>query len=210
MDANYIYIFNLIAMFVFGLTGVLAMKPKNTDLINVIFLGTVTAIGGGTTRDFILNQPAFWVIDPNQLIVPAIASITIFYFYPRVSKIGHLLEYLDGMGLALFVSSTTSAVLANGYKPIIAVAMGVITGVFGGIIRDVLLNRKPIVMGATFYITPAIIGATFYVIIHAFMPNGYATLLAFSLILLLRFGAIRRNWMLPSFFFFEKRKSYED
>lgn len=196
-------------MFVFGLTGVLAMRPKNTDLINVIFLGTVTAIGGGTTRDFILNKTAFWVIDPNQLIVPAVASITIFYFYPRVNKISKLLEYLDGMGLALFVSSTTSSVLALGYDPLIAVVMAIITGVFGGLIRDVILNRKPLVMRATFYITPAIFGSVAYVIIEPFFSSGSATLISFSIILLLRLGAIKRNWMLPSFFFFEKVKNYE-
>lgn len=197
-------------MFVFGLTGVLAMKPKNTDLINVIFLGTVTAIGGGTTRDFILNKTAFWVVDPNQLIVPAIASITIFYFYPRVNKISKLLEYLDGMGLALFVSSTTSSVLTLGYAPLIAIVMGIITGVFGGLIRDVILNRKPLVMRATFYITPALIGAIAYVMVQPVIENGIATLLSFIVIFTLRFGAINRNWMLPSFFFFEKVKTYEE
>ena len=148
---NYIYTIEIIAMCVYGFTGVLALKPESNDLINVILLGLIAATGGGALRDVLLDQPVFFIADVNYLIAPIIPIIIVFYFYPRIKRFNKLLDYIDSVGLALFVASATSSVLTSGYAPIIAIIMGTITGVFGGVMRDVVINRKPMIMGRTFY-----------------------------------------------------------
>lgn len=190
-------------MCVYGFTGVLALKPEKNDLINVILLGLIASTGGGTVRDVLLDRPVFFIKDVNYLIAPIIPIIIVFYFYPKIKRIDKLLAYLDAIGLALFVASATASVLADGYKPIIAIIMGVITGVFGGILRDVIINRKPMIMGRTFYITPTVIGAVLYVLCHRLVSDKIALVISFTVVATLRSASIKWDWYLPGFMLFK-------
>lgn len=200
---EYIYTIEIVAMCVYGFTGVLALKPEKNDLINVILLGLIASTGGGAVRDVLLDRQVFFIRDVNYLIAPIIPIIIVFYFYPKIKRINKLLAYLDGIGLALFVASATSSVLADGYSPIIAVTMGVITGVFGGMLRDVFINRKPMVMGRTFYITPAMIGAVLCVLLDGWIGDKLAVLVSFTVVFILRTASIKWDWYLPGFMLFK-------
>ena len=201
-EVDYIYIIEIVAMCVYGFTGVLALKPEKNDLINVVLLGLIASTGGGVVRDVLLDRTVFFIKDVNYLIAPVIPIVIVFYFYPLTKRFNNLFDYLDGLALALFVASSTSSVLNEGYGPIISITMGVITGVFGGILRDVVINRKPLVMGRTFYITPAFIGAVLCVIISKFFNDKLAVAISFSLIFSLRSASIYWNWYLPGFMLF--------
>lgn len=200
---QFIYAIEIVAMCVYGFTGVLALKPEKNDVINVILLGLIASTGGGTLRDVLLDRPVFFIADINYLIAPIIPIVIVFYFYPRIKRFVKLLDYLDAVGLALFVSSATSSVLADGYEPIIAILMGVMTGVGGGMMRDIVINRKPMIMGHTFYITPALIGALLYVLCYHFLGDKLAILTSFSVVFVLRVISIRYNWYLPKFMLFK-------
>lgn len=207
---DYIYAIEILAMCVFGFTGVLALKPEKNDLINVILLGLIASTGGGAVRDVLLDRPVFFITDVNYLIAPILPSIIVFYFYPLAKRVDKLLAYLDGIGLALFVASSTSTVLREGYDPIIAITMGVITGVFGGILRDAVINRKPIVMGRTFYITPAVIGAVLCVLITKLWKDEMAILISFLVVLSLRTASIYWKWYLPGFMLFQHAEDEDE
>jgi len=207
---EYIYAIEIIAMCVYGFTGVLALKPEKNDLINVILLGLIASTGGGAVRDVLLDRPVFFITDVNYLVAPILPIIIVFYFYPRIKRIDKLLAYLDAIGLALFVASATSSVLADGYKPIIAIIMGVITAVFGGIMRDAVINRKPMIMGRTFYITPALIGAVLCVLCSRWVGDKIGVLISFILVLTLRTASIRWDWYLPGFMLFKHAEDEEE
>lgn len=207
---EYIYTIEIVAMCVYGFTGVLALKPEKNDLINVILLGLIASTGGGAVRDVLLDRPVFFIKDVNYLVAPIVPIIIVFYFYPRMQRFNKLLAYLDAIGLALFVASTTSSVLADGYRPIIAIIMGVITGVFGGIMRDTIINRKPMIMGRTFYITPAVIGAVIYVFFNRWMEDKLAVLISFIVVVTLRTASIKWDWYLPAFMLFKHAEDDEE
>ncbi len=209
LSHDYIYSIEIIAMCVYGFTGVLALKPEKNDLINVILLGLIASTGGGAIRDVLLDRPVFFIKDVNYLIAPIIPIVIVFYFYPVIKRVDKLLAYLDGFGLALFVASATSSVLGEGYDPVIAIVMGVITGVFGGILRDVVINRKPIVMGRTFYITPAVIGAILCVLFSKVWNDQIAVSISFLVVFGLRTASIYWKWYLPGFMLFKHAEEEE-
>lgn len=200
---EYIYTIEIIAMCVYGFTGVLALKPEKNDLMNVILLGLIASTGGGVVRDVILDRTVFFVKDANYLIAPIVPIITVFYFYPIIKRINKLMAYLDAFGLALFTASASSSVLADGYAPIIAVVMGVITGVFGGVLRDIVINRKPMIMGRTFYLTPTVIGAIICILASQIVNDKLAILISFITTFSLRSAAIYKDWYLPGFMLFK-------
>lgn len=200
---NFIYAMDLAAMCFYGFTGVLALKPERNDLINVILLGLIASCGGGATRDVLLDRPVFFIQDVNYLIAPLPSIVLVFYFYPKIRKINKLLGYLDGFGLALFVASATASVLNEGYEPIIAVVMGTCTGVFGGVLRDVVINRKPMIMGRTFYLTPTVIGAVICCLLMQIGLENIAIITSFLVVFLLRSASIKWDWYLPNFMLFK-------
>lgn len=206
---EYIYTIEIVAMCVYGFTGVLALKPEKNDLINVILLGLIASTGGGAVRDVLLDRPVFFIKDVNYLIAPILPIVIVFYFYPKIKRFNKLLAYMDSIGLALFVASSTSSVLADGYEPIIAIIMGVITGVFGGMLRDIVINRKPMIMGRTFYITPAVIGAVLCVLLHNLLGDKLAVFISFLVVMLLRSASIRWDWYLPGFMLFKHTEEEE-
>ncbi|CAG37474.1 trimeric intracellular cation channel family protein [Desulfotalea psychrophila] len=199
LQQSFIYHSNMLAMMIFSFSGVLAIQTKKNDLIGVIILGTITAIGGGTLRDILLDRQVFWLYDTNYLLIPIIGSIIIFYMPPFFRRIENIIDYLDGIGLALFVSSVSSSLSQEGYSPSVVITMGIITGVFGGMIRDIIMNREPIILGRTFYITPAFLGAASCAILQPRIGSTWAIVISFLLISILRSLAIKYRWYLPNF-----------
>ena len=207
---EYIHTIEIIAMCVYGFTGVLALKPEKNDLINVILLGLIASTGGGVVRDVILDHTVFFIKDVNYLIAPIVPIIIVFYFYPIIKRINKILAYLDAFGLALFTASASASVLGDGYSPIIAIIMGVITGVFGGVLRDIVINRKPMIMGRTFYLTPAVIGASTCILASHIVNDKTAILISFVVTFSLRSAAIYKDWYLPGFMIFKHAEENEE
>lgn len=155
-----LYWVGLAAVAVNALTGVLDAGRKQMDLVGVVMVGTATALGGGTVRDILLQRPVFWLSDQIYLIV-AVATTLIIFFAVRGLRLPQQLFLIpDAIGLALFTVVGTQISLQAGAPWLAASLLGVITGVVGGVVRDVLCNEVPLIfVRGELYATAAWIGA---------------------------------------------------
>ncbi len=197
-----LYILNLLGAAVFAVSGVLAAGRKRLDLLGVIVLAIVTAIGGGTLRDLLLDRhPIFWFHEREHLIAIVTASLlTLVYLrYRRPPERSLLIA--DALGLALFTIGGAQVALAAELPGVIVVIMGVMTGVAGGVIRDVLTAEIPLILRqGHLYATAAITGATLYLLLAAAgLPRPLPSVLAMTSVVLLRFASILWGVRLPAF-----------
>ena len=186
-----------------AITGALAARGKRVDLFGVLVLALVTAFGGGTIRDLTLGQhPIFWVRDGSFVITATVAGL-ITFFIARIREIPrNVLLIADALALAFFTVLGAEKALACNVAPQIAVAMGVITGVAGGMCRDALLSEIPLVFRREIhlYATASAIGAGFFVAMRHWLPDRTAALAAGTLVTLaLRLAGIRWRLGLPEF-----------
>jgi len=193
------YTLGMLAIAVFAVTGVVAGGRKDMDILTIVILGNVTAIGGGTLRDILLDvNPIYWIADLSYLWVATAASIAAFFLVPKISRTFRLLEYADGFGVALFSVLATEKTLLLGFSWPVAVLMGMITGISGGMLRDILTARMPMLFSRELYATPVILGCTFFVVTnHLFDFDRYCQLFAISIIFLFRSAAIRWQFTYP-------------
>ncbi len=186
-----------------AIAGALAARGRRVDLFGVVVLALVTAFGGGTVRDLCLGAtPVFWIERPEFVWNALAAGLATFFLARRVEPPLKALEFADAFGLALFTMLGAAKSLAFGSAPVIAVALGTITGVAGGILRDVLLNELPLVFRREIrlYATAAVAGATLFVFAHNIAPDaGWPLLLGVLATLALRLAAIRWDLSLPLF-----------
>lgn len=195
-----LYWLDLLGVAVFAVSGVLAAGRKNMDWLGVLVIAALTAIGGGSLRDLLLNRhPIFWIIDTNYLIVIGLAAFaTLFYVRWRPPP-GRLLLYADAAGLALFTLAGAQVAEAADLSPLIIILMGTMTGVAGGVLRDVLCAEIPLVLRHDIYATAAIVGAALYLIAQSLgMERGSAFYLGLLVVVMLRLFAILRGWRLPT------------
>lgn len=184
---------------VFAITGVLAAARQNMDVMSFVIIGVVTAVGGGTLRDLILDQPLFWLEDVSYLYVASLAAAATFFFEKRFRAPLCVFLYLDAVATALFTVLAIEKTLRLGYTSGIAVLMGVITGIGGGIIRDLLTGQPTLIMRRELFMTPILLGGAVYAVLYAggWLDASVAAWLAILLITALRFGAIRWDWSFP-------------
>lgn len=197
MTANEFLI--LVATGVFAVSGVLAAARQNMDLMSFVIIGVVTAIGGGTLRDVMLNAPVFWLHDTRYLLVAAGAAVATFFFERFFRATYNALLYIDAIATAMFTVLATEKTIQLGFPPGVAVVMGIITGIGGGIIRDLLTGQPTILLNRQLYMTPILIGGVLYIGARQTteIPQLYVSLLAMSTIAFVRLGAIRWGWGFP-------------
>ena len=204
------YYLNIAAIVVFAITGALAaiQSRKEMDIIAVIILGVVTAVGGGTARDVILNLPVFWVYDPSMLIAAVAASIITFFFRSGLKRRLSLLLYLDALGNALLLMSVMKKVFGAGFSWEIAVSAGVLTAIGGGLIRDVLTGRTNLLLSRELYATPILLGALLYVLLLKFIPDSTPLQLGIvGFVFFFRVAAIRLDLSLPRWLIASEKQS---
>lgn len=184
---------------VFAVTGVLAVTRRGLDVFGALVLGMVTALGGGTVRDLMIRAPVFWIQDLNYVWAALAGALVAFWIGHLLRTTYRLLLYLDGLGAALFAVTAASKVLALGLGAPTAVIMGVLTGIGGGLLRDVLAGRPTLLMSREIYATPILLGCTVYVLLQP-PASGltHAALLALALIFGFRALAIHRHLEMPS------------
>jgi uncharacterized membrane protein YeiH len=194
------YLVELGGVAVFAISGVLAAGRKSLDLLGVAVIAVVTAIGGGTLRDVLLDRhPIFWIADPAYLwVILAATVVTLGYVRLWIASRRALL-IADALGLALFTIGGVEIAQQTGYSDLIAVLMGTITGVAGGVLRDVLLGEIPLIFRpGRLYATAAIVGAGLYVLLAGRgVSKEVAALAGMGLITGLRLGAIFWKLELP-------------
>jgi uncharacterized membrane protein YeiH len=197
-----IYWLDMLGCAVFAVSGALAAGRKELDLVGVVVLAFVTAIGGGTLRDLLLDRnPIFWLHDQRYIIVIAGAALlTVAYSRWRAAPMTALLV-ADALGLALFSVLGAQISERAGAAPLASVLLGTITGCAGGVIRDVLVTETPLVFRrGHLYVTCAVAGTATYVAgLRLGVDPTAASLVAMSVVAAMRFVSIWRRWELPVF-----------
>lgn len=189
--------FDALGMFVFGLSGGLMAVRQKFDLLGVILIAFLPAIGGGTLRDILLDQTVFWLAQPEILWVPTLAGILAFLAPNRLSRIRSL-KWIDAAGLALFAVVGASKALTLGYGPGICILMGTMTATAGGLIRDVVCNEAPLLLRQDIYATAAIMGAGAFILAHSFgLTEGAALSIGAAFCFIVRALSLRFGWNLP-------------
>lgn len=188
------------AVAVSAAAGVLEAGRKRFDLFGMLVVGLTAALGGGSIRDMLLDRNVFWVYDQTYLVVALAAAFVAFFLARRVALDPRLFLIPDALGLALYTVVGTKVALSLGIGWLVASFMGVITGVMGGVLRDVLCNEEPVVFQGTLYATAAWVGALALILAYALgLASPYAELATGGLIFLARLVAIRWEIGLPRF-----------
>ena len=191
---------DFVGVAVFAVSGALAAGRKKLDLLGVVVIATVTAIGGGTLRDVLLDRPIFWIVRPAFLYVILAAALVTTIYVRRLRPPERTLAVADALGLALFSVSGAQIAEGLGHAGVVVVLMGALTGVAGGMLRDVLCAEIPLILRkGQIYATASIVGVIVYLVMQPYVDNAVAALTGMGVIAALRLGAIAWNWSLPVF-----------
>jgi uncharacterized membrane protein YeiH len=193
-------VLDLVGIFVFAITGALVAVRKELDVFAVLVLAGTTGLGGGFLRDVLIGAvPPAALADWRYLLVPAAAGLVTFFFHPSLGRKERVINVLDAAGLSLFCVTGALKALAYGLGPVPSALMGMLTGIGGGMVRDVLTGRVPLVFRGELYATPALVGAAVAVVGHeaglrAAVVAGPAAAVCFGW----RVVAVRRGWNAPT------------
>ncbi|KAB8195175.1 trimeric intracellular cation channel family protein [Nonomuraea phyllanthi] len=192
-------ILDLVGIFVFALTGALMGVRKRLDVVGMAVLAEMTALGGGVVRDLILNVRPAAFQSLGYVLVPLAATVIVFFWHPHVARVMPVLLVLDAAGLGLFSAVGTQKALEYGLSPLHAALLGVVTGVGGGMLRDVLAGEIPTLLyDRQLYAVPALLGSGVMAGLSTGGLHGWpATLAAALLVFWLRVAAMRRKWRAP-------------
>lgn len=197
------YTLEIVGMVAFAISGALAAVQHRMDLSGAVFLAVIVGNGGGTIRDLLLGAPVFWISQTQYIWIAVLTGLIVFaiaYFKLSTGSgktLNNLLLIFDAVGLGVFVIAGTDKALSYHLYPSMAVLMGMITGIGGGIIRDILCNDIPVVFRRQLYATPALLGAIAYVLGIRYMNAEAAIWLGVSVIVLIRCLGLYRGWHLP-------------
>ena len=208
MDSVF-FVFEMIGVVAFALSGAMWAIRQEMDVLGVCVLGATTAVGGGIVRDLMLGiTPPAMLINPTAALIAVGVSLLVFLpFTQRLLHGGskHIYEHLmllaDSIGLAVFTVMGVNVGFANLESPTVFACtfLGVLTGVGGGVMRDVMSRSKPYIFVKHFYACAAIIGALLCSVLHPLTGEFWATLIGFVLILSLRLLAAAFHWKLPKY-----------
>ncbi|MBC9250645.1 hypothetical protein A9179_10195 [Pseudomonas alcaligenes] len=196
------YFADLFGVAVFAITGALMAGRKSMDLFGVLVIAIITALGGGTLRDLILdNHPVSWIRNDTYILVASLASLGTVVWVRMTQPIHERgLLIADAFGLAVFTVIGTEVALQHNVPYSTAVIMGVITGVAGGVMRDVICNEIPLIFQKEIYATACIVGSLVFIAMRALdTPHWLDTGLAMLIVLLIRLAAIHWRLGLPRF-----------
>lgn len=205
----FIFILNTIGIIAFSISGAMVAIDEELDLFGVIFLGIITSMGGGITRDILLGQlPPQMFNSPFNIVTSTTTSLLVFmiayitrdYYRKHTVEIDKLNNIFDAVGLGVFTIAGMQIAISSGFSNnrILLVCLGVITGVGGGLIRDIIVNRKPIIFARHIYAVASIIGACTYVFtLNHGVSDTFSTLVGIIVIFIIRMLAATFKWNLP-------------
>lgn len=193
-------ILDLVGIFVFALTGALVGVRKDLDIFGVLVLAGTTGLGGGFLRDVLIDAtPPAALADWRYLIVPVVAGCLTFAYHPALARRERSITVLDACGLAVFCVAGAIKALDYGLGPVPATLMGMVTGIGGGMLRDVLAGRVPVVFRGELYATPALCGAAVAVAgVRLELPTAAVAVTGALVCLVWRLLAVWREWEAPT------------
>jgi len=197
--STFLLVLDLIGIFVFAISGALVAVHKRFDIFGVLVLAGVTGLGGGFLRDVLIDAtPPAALADWRYLLVPVAAGLITFVFHPTLGRLERVVNVFDAAGLGLFCVTGALKSLEYGLGPVPAALMGVVTGIGGGMARDLLAGRVPIVFSGELYATPALAGATWAVLAEGWgQPEWVVALPGVAICFGFRMLALWRGWHAP-------------
>jgi uncharacterized membrane protein YeiH len=193
------YALELTGTFVFAISGALAIREKDMDLFGAGFTGFITAIGGGTLRDILLNSyPLVWIGNVQVLYAILAGILTAFIFPNFLSRLRKTFFLFDTLGIGFFTVLGVEKALSLGVRPEIAAIMGMFSAVMGGVIRDTLTNEIPILFRKEIYASACLAGAILYVVLNRYgLERDYNLLISMSVVISIRLISMRYKLSLP-------------
>jgi len=184
-----------------AMTGALNAGQKKMDWFGVMLVASVTAIGGGTARDILLGHfPVSWVAHPQYLAITCIAGIVTTVLAKWVIRMKGLFLRLDALGLVVFSIIGTNVAMTTGHPALICLVSAVVTGVFGGLLRDLICRRTPLILHKELYASVAFLSSGLYMgLLYLGVADMYATLITLVIGYSVRMSALRFHWRLPTF-----------
>ncbi len=198
MEISFLVIIEIIGTIAFAISGIRLAAYKRFDWFGAYVVGLVTAIGGGTLRDLLLGIPVFWMQTPMYISATALSLLAVLLFKKTLVTGFRSLFLFDAIGLALFVITGINKTLDAGFAMWVAIIMGCITGAFGGVVRDILINEEPLFFRKEIYATACLAGGVIYAMVtYLALPTIVADSACAVTVIGLRILANHYKWRLP-------------
>lgn len=198
MEVTLSFILEVIGTIACAISGIRLAATKNFDWFGAYIIGLVTAIGGGTLRDILLDIPVFWMHNSWYLGVTGLSLLSVLIFRDLLVSNNRMLFIFDSIGLAMFCVIGIDKTLAIDLPMWVAIIMGMITGAFGGVLRDMLISEVPLIFRKDVYATACLAGGLIYWLLYAFDTPLYVSQLSCAAtIIILRVIALKYNLSLP-------------
>lgn len=198
MEIKFTIFLDLLGTFAFAISGIRLASGKQIDWFGAYIIGLVTAIGGGTLRDILLDVTPFWVLDAKYFLTTGVALLATILFKEKLFKWGSPLFLFDTLGLGLVTIVGITKSIDAGFPVWVCIVMGAITGSVGGILRDVLLNEVPLLFRKDIYALACVVGGGIYFGCSYFnLPTGITEIIAALSVIVLRLIAVKFHIQLP-------------
>jgi uncharacterized membrane protein YeiH len=202
MYPNFTFFIEIFGTIAFAMSGSFSAIQKRFDPFGVVIIAFVTAVGGGTIRDLLLDVPVFWMHDLLSLSLIFFTALFTMIFKSVEKNFQTTLFIFDSLGLGLFTIIGVEKGLNAHLNPVIGIVLGTITGSMGGVIRDILLNRIPLIFRKEIYATAALLGGAIYILLKNFSDLSETLIQTATIcfIVLIRTLAVKYHWQMPKFY----------
>ena len=195
------FIIDILGTLAFAISGALAAMRKQLDPFGIFIIAIVTALGGGTLRDLLIDAPIVWMRDLTYIYVIGAATLVAVLFRSKLSYVRRSLFLFDTIGIALYTIVGVEKGIAADFPPVICVALGTMSACFGGVSRDILCNEIPVIFRKEVYATACILGGLTYFILRKFMADtNLIFVIAIIVVIVIRLVAVKFQISLPSLY----------
>lgn len=208
MKYEFLNLIDILGTVAFAISGVFAAMQKRLDVFGVFIIAFITAIGGGSVRDILIGDlPVSWIRTMNYTWIILVSSLVAIFFNNTIRNFQKTLAVFDSLGLGFFTILGIQKGIDSGLDPGICVALGTVTGCFGGVIRDISLNNIPLIFHKEIYATACIIGGSVYIVLlRTSMHGEWADVISIGIIVVIRLTALQYDLRLPSIYRDSRRK----
>ena len=196
---DFLTLIDYIGTFDFAISGISLASAKRFDWFGAYVVGFVTAVGGGTIRDLLLDIPPFWMLQASYLVVTAAALGFVIIFGKYVIRLNNTFFIFDAIGLGLFAVVGLEKSIAHGYPMWVGLIMGTLTGAAGGVLRDTLINEVPLIFRKEIYALACVVGGIiYYLCLHLNFDSTLTQLISAGSVILVRIFAVKYHISLPN------------
>lgn len=201
MNLEFLNLIEICGIISFSMSGVLAAWDKKLDVFGIFIIAFITAMGGGTLRDILIGDlPVNWMLNTQNGVVVLVSAAIAIPFHKAIGNFQKVLLVFDSLGLGLFTVVGIEKGIDFGFSPGICVALGIITGCFGGVIRDISINNIPLIFQKEIYASACIIGGIMYFLLQPHIATDVLDIIIIVIIFMIRMLAVKLNFSLPDMY----------